>query len=220
MTKVIVIGCGGHGKVIADIIEKSGDYVFGFLDDSVKIGTCVNGIERFKVIGKVSECEKFRNEETDLKFIVAIGHNQVRRKIAEVYDLPYYTAIHPSSIIGINVLIGEGTAIMAGSIINPCTRIGKHCIINTGAIVEHDNQIQDYVHISPNVSLGGTVRIEEETHVGIGASVKNNILIAKNNLIGAGAVVTKDLIKTNRIYVGIPAIEKGVLNEENINISQ
>ena len=118
--------------------------------------------------------------------------------------MKFYTAIHPSAQIGINVEIEEGTVIMANVCINSSSRIGKHCIINTGAIIEHDNIIENFVHISPNSALGGTVRIGENTHIGIGSVVKNNITICKNCTVGAGAVVVKNIIKAGT-YIGVPA---------------
>ena len=59
---VIIIGAGGHGKVIADIIEKSGDKVLGFLDDNVPINTTIIKEKDIKVLGKVDDTEKFINE--------------------------------------------------------------------------------------------------------------------------------------------------------------
>lgn len=199
--KVVIIGAGGHAKVIADIIIKSGDEVVGFLDDNIEKDTII--IDDYKVIGKTEECLKLK-EDKELYFIIAIGNNFIRKDIAEKYNLNYYTAIHPTAIIGIQVQIEEGTAIMANACINPNAKIGKHCIINTGAIVEHDNIIDDYVHISPNATLCGTVTVEEGTHIGAGSVVKNNVTITNNCTIGAGGVVVKD-IEESGTYVGVPA---------------
>ena len=198
---VIIIGAGGHGKVIADIIIKSGDKVVGFLDDNLEIGTKV--IEQYVIIGKVNDCIKLQ-EDKSLLFIIAIGNNYIRKNIYEKYKLNYYTAIHPAAIIGMQVNIGEGTVVMANACINSNTTIGKNCIINTGAIIEHDNIIKDYVHISPNATLCGTVNVGVYTHIGASATIKNNIGICGDCIIGAGAVVVKD-INQDGIYIGIPA---------------
>ena len=199
--KVVINGAGGHAKVIADIIIKSGDEVVGFLDDNIEKDTIV--IDNYKVIGKTEDCLKLK-EDKELYFIIAIGNNFTRKDIAEKYNLNYYTAIHPTAVIGMHVHIDKGTVIMANSCINSSTIIGKHCIINTGAIVEHDNSIKDFVHISPNATLCGTVIVGECTHIGAGSVIKNNITITNNCIIGAGAVVVKDIEK-NGIYVGVPA---------------
>ena len=200
--KVVIIGAGGHAKVIADIIEKSGDIVYGFLDDTLKKNDII--LNKYKIIGDLNNRFPLSITNHDLKFIIAIGDNKTRKNIAEKADLNYYTAIHPTAQIGLDVRISEGTVIMANAVINSSSKIGKHAIINTGAIVEHDNDIENYAHISPNATLGGTVKVGECTHIGIGATVKNNITICENCRIGAGAVVVKN-IEEEGTYIGVPA---------------
>lgn len=200
--KIVIIGAGGHAKVIADIIEKSSDIVYGFLDDNKEVGEKI--IKNYKVLGKVSECMFLQSDNKDLYFIIAIGNNYIRRSIYERNNLNYYTAIHPNSTIGMEVKIGEGTVVMANTCINSNTVIGKNCIINTGAIIEHDNVIGDYVHISPNATLCGTVKIEDFTHIGAGSIIKNNINITTTCTVGAGAVVIKDILEQGT-YIGVPA---------------
>lgn len=198
---VIIIGAGGHAKVIADIIEKSGDEIVGFLDDNKELGTTV--INNYKIIGDLNNRFTMAVTKKDVEFIIAIGDNRKREEISHSPNLKFYTAIHPSAQIGLDVEIQEGTVVMANSCINSSAKIGKHCIINTGSIIEHDNIIEDCVHISPNAALGGTVKIGENTHVGIGSIVKNNITICQNCIIGAGAVVVKDILEEGT-YVGVP----------------
>jgi len=197
MNKLIIIGAGGHGKVITDIAIKNRYTDIVFVDDRAR-GFCMG----FPIVGTVSDLKIYDNGKTD--FIIGIGNNSIRKMIAEQYHVNWVTLIHPSAQIASGVQIGVGTVIMAGVIVNPCTSIGKHCILNTGAIIEHDNVIDDFVHISPNAVLGGTVRVGEGTHIGIGVTVKNNIEICKNCIIGAGAVVVKN-IANEGIYVGVPA---------------
>ena len=207
--KVVIIGAGGHAKVIADIIEKSGDIVYGFLDDNLKKDTIILNDKKQKVIGDLNARFTLPITEPDLEFVIAIGDNERRKKIAEkgMPNIKYYTAIHPSVNIGINVEIGEGTVVMANSCINSSAKIGKHCIINTGAIIEHDNIIEDYVHVSPNATLCGTVSVGSLTHIGAGAVIKNNMKITNNCIVGAGAVVVKDIDKQGT-YIGVPAKQK------------
>lgn len=200
--KVIIIGAGGHAKVIADIILKNNDELIGFLDDNIGIGKKV--IEKYNVIGKLDDCIQLYNSDNSIKFIIGIGDNKIREKISKKYNLPYYTAMHPTSTIGLGVKIKEGTAIMANTTINVNASIGKHCIINTGAIIEHDNEIEDFVHVSPNAAIAGTVKIGKRTHVGIGACIKNNISVCEDAIIGAGAVVVNN-IEVKGTYMGIPA---------------
>lgn len=198
--RLIIIGAGGHGKVVTDIALKNGYTNICFLDDHAT-GDCMG----FPIIGTGADIERLNDGNTD--FIIAIGNNKVREMIADRYDINWVTLVHPSAQVAVNVSVGLGTVIMAGAMVNPCAVIGKHCIINTGSIVEHDNVIEDYVHISPGAALGGTVRVKTLTHVGIGAAVKNNITICDRCVIGAGAVVVKDITKQGT-YIGVPAKEK------------
>lgn len=200
--KVIVLGAGGQAKVIANIIINSNDLLLGFLDDNKEKNT--NIISDYKVIGKFDDCIEIQHKNTDIEFIIAIGDNRARMKIAQKYNLSYYTAVHPNAVIGMNTKIKEGTVIMANAVINPDTAIGRHCIINTGVIVEHDNKIGDFVHLSPNATLAGTVQVGCRTHIGVGATVRNNINIGSDIVIGAGAVVVKD-IENAGTYIGVPA---------------
>lgn len=198
--KVIIIGAGGHAKVIADIVNKLGDEVVGFLDDNIELQNKVI-YDGKKNIGTLKDINKYK----DLYFIIGIGNNKVRKKIDEEHNLKWYTAIHPNAVIASDVIIGEGTVVMAGTVINSSSNIGRHCIINTRVSIDHDNQICDYVHISPGATLAGTVTIKELSWVCAGATIINNITVEKNNVIGAGAVLVRNITENNSTYVGVPA---------------
>ncbi len=200
MNRLIIIGSGGHGKVIADSAFKNGYRDICFVDDN-STGECMG----FPIIGVSEDIEKFDDGKTD--FVIGIGNNEIRKAISKKHDVNWVAVIHPSAQIAINVSIGKGTVVMAGAVVNSCATVGEHCIINTCAVVEHDNIIGNYAHISPNAALGGTVHIGESTHIGIGATVKNNINICSNCMVGAGAVVVKDIAEDG-IYISVPAIRK------------
>lgn len=194
--RLVIVGAGGHGKVIADIAIKIGFKDIVFLDDNT-VGSCLG----VPIVGSSKKILELDNGKTS--FVIAIGNNLIRKKIAEKFCVNWTTLIHPSAQLGYGVNIGVGSVIMAGAIINPDAEIGKHCIINTCAIIEHDDVIENYVHVSPNAALGGTVHVGQNSHIGIGATVKNNIIISDDVVVGAGAVVVKDL--NGGTYVGVPA---------------
>lgn len=198
--KLIIIGGGGHGKVIADIAKKMGlwnQMCFTDKDESIVTLLGLNKIDSEDIEAHIDDSD----------FIVAVGDNNTRQKIQkdlEAKGANLVVLVHPRAVIGEDVVLGAGTVVMAGAVINPGVNISKGCIINTGAIIEHDCIIQDYVHISPGVSLGGTVTVGENTWVGIGSAVRNNVNIAGDCVIGAGAVVVKDITESG-VYVGVPA---------------
>lgn len=197
--KVVIIGAGGHGKVVADIVCSCGDTVVGFLDGGKVKDTTVLG---FPVLGDENDYTKY----PDCKFVIAIGNAKIRERIVnQMPDAKWYTAIHPSAVISkLQTSIGEGTVIMANAVINPGASIGNHAIINTASVVEHDNIIEDFVHISVGAKLAGTVKVCRGAWIGIGATVINCVEICEDSYVGAGAVVIDD-IKEPGTYVGVPA---------------
>lgn len=193
--KVIVIGAGGHGRVIADIINLSGDVVLGFLDDKDR-----SDFSNITILGKLKDIDQYKKEAS---FIVGIGNNKIRKQIMDSLVVDWYTAIHPSAVIASDVEIDEGSAVMANAVINTGSKIGRGVIVNTAATVDHDCNLSDYVHISPGAHLGGTVQIGTETWIGIGAVVSNNIDICKECIVGAGALVIRNIYIPD-IYYGNP----------------
>ena len=192
MKKIIIIGSGGHAKVVADIIlarekELNEDLkIIGFLDDNFK-NLKYDNIFNIPILGDLNNIDNFSKNE-DYFFIIAIGSNEVRKKISEKY------------------------VIMANVVINPNSTIGKHCILNTSSVIEHDNKLGDYVHISPNTTLCGGVNIEDNSWIGAGSVVRQQIHIGKDVLVGANSVVVKN-IEDDCIVVGNPA--KKIKEKEN-----
>lgn len=193
--RLVIIGAGGHGKVIADNALKNGYTDICFVDDHAA-GACMG----FPIIGTSEDISNLNDGKTD--FVIAVGSNEIRKRIAQAHDVNWVTLIHPSAQIAVHVSIGKGTVVMAGAVINACASVGEHCIINTGAIVEHDNAIGDYVHLSPGVKLSGTVTVGACTWIGTGACVINNIDICGRCTIGAGAVVIRNVTEEGT-YVGV-----------------
>ncbi|MBR3593566.1 MAG: acetyltransferase [Clostridia bacterium] len=199
MRDVIIIGAGGHAKVIADIVIKSGDRLLGFLDDG-KSGTV---FEQYSVLGTVEDAEKYKSEA---EFIIGIGSAAARKNISERFALKWYTAVHPSATVSLGAEIGCGSTVMAGAVINADAKIGRHCIINTRASIDHDCRLSDFVHVSPGATLCGTVTVGDNTHIGAGVTVKNNISVCADVTVGCGAAVVKSITSPGT-YVGIPARE-------------
>ena len=203
--KLLIIGAGGHGKVVADIARKMNNWhSIAFLDDDESIKTCM-GLE---VIGKSADAVTYK-DYSDL--FVAIGNSVTREKIQEKLEAEgasIANLIHPDAVIGAEVEIGNGTAVMAGVVINSSGKIGKGCIINTNSSLDHDTLIESYVHISPGAVLAGKVRVGKGSWIGIGSVVSNNVQICDSCILGAGAVVVKDISEPGT-YVGVPARKVG-----------
>lgn len=193
--KYYIFGASGHAKVVIDVIHSTLIKLEGIIDDDPKV-KFLSAIEVFHTneIQITDECQ----------ILVAIGSNQIRKKIVDQNSYHYFSAIHQSSFVSMYAIVEEGTVVMPKAIINYGAKVGKHCIINSGAVVEHDCIIEDYVHVSPNAALAGNVFVGEGTHIGIGASVIQGVKIGKWVTIGAGAVVLKD-VPDYAVAVGNPA---------------
>lgn len=204
MDNIVIFGASGHAKVVVDIITLQAKYkIAGAVSPTA--GT-LPGID---YIGTDDDILGLVKKYSLVGGIIAIGDVAIRRKIAEKIssicpEFLFIKAIHPSSIIAKDVIIGEGAMVMAGAVINSCAVIGKHCIVNSNSTVEHDNLIKDYVNISPSVTTGGNVTIKTGTVIGIGSNILPNITIGENAVIGAASLVCKD-IPDNVVCYGIPA---------------
>ena len=197
--KIIIVGAGGHGKVVADIAKRNGYTEIAFLDDNDSITMC----GCYPIIGKCDEAVRFN----DYDFIVAIGNGAIRHDFQKwliSIGGRIVSLIHPTAVVADGVKIGNGTVVMAGAVINPDAKIGHGCIINTCASVDHDCIIEDFVHVSVGSHIAGTVKIGKRTWIGAGATVNNNLEITSDCVIGSGAVVICDIAESGT-YVGVPA---------------
>ncbi|WP_431800776.1 acetyltransferase [Halobacillus andaensis] len=198
--KVILIGNGGHSRVIQDIIKaRDKEQLTAVLDDKYSYGFIDNDI----YFGPVSDVEELLDEST--RIVVAIGSNKTRKRISEeLKGLPFATLIHPSAVISPSALIGNGTVIMPYAVVNAHSDIGDHCIVNTGAIIEHDNHIESFTHVCPNVALTGQVTIGEGVELGAASTVIPGIKVEEWSVVGAGSTVIHNVPPNSRI-AGSPA---------------
>ena len=203
---IVIVGAGGHGKVVLDILRRDPDVkVIGFVDDDkTSHGKIIDGIP---VLGGLSSLPELIPLYKMDGATIAIGDNIVRARLFDKMKelgLKPQRAIHPDALIARDVEIGEGVVIAAGVAISVGTRIGNNVIINTGVVIDHDNIIEDHTHISPGVNLAGRVTVGKYTQVGLGATVVEDLTIGGNTTIGAGAVVLSD-VPANATAVGVPA---------------
>jgi sugar O-acyltransferase (sialic acid O-acetyltransferase NeuD family) len=194
ITEIILVGGGGHAKVVADCLQSQGVKVKGFFDphdgnllDLHCLGNYVPSLH------------------PEIPVIIAIGDNNVRRRIAhhEVKHR-YFVAQHPSTICSQYASIGEGSMILQGAIIQAGAKIGKHVILNTGSQVDHDCTLGDFVHIAPSAVLCGGVEVGEGTLIGANAVVRPKITVGVGVIAGAGAVIVRD-VQDYAVVVGNPA---------------
>ena len=193
MRPLMIIGAGGHGKVVKDIARACGYQQIGFLADSDLPG----------LAGRV--CDYVDYIQT-ADFVIAIGDNTVRERFFQELNeknATVVTLIHPDATVSDSAIIGKGTVVVAGAVINADAVIGQGVIVNTGSSVDHDCVVEDFCHVAVGAHVCGTVYIGKGTMVGAGATIVNNLHICEDCIIGAGAVVLNN-IEEQGTYVGVP----------------
>lgn len=208
MTKLIIIGAGCHGRVIAEIacLTENYDEIL-FLDDAL-----CGEVDGYRVVGKT---DSYVQHIGECDFCVGFGDNYLRRRFSEEIIArggKLKTLIHPSAVVSDSAKIGRGVVIVAGAIINIAANIGDGAIINTAATIDHDCTVGKYVHVSVGAHICGTVNIGECTDICAGATVIQDLNICPNAIVGAGAVVIRDITEEGT-YIGVPALEKGELHK-------
>lgn len=201
--KIVLIGGGGHCKVVISILKKLDNFEILGIVDNYKAESLISGI---KIIGTDDDLKDiYKNSIHNALITVGSIKDNIKRyrlfNMAREIGYKFPVIFSPEAIVDENVKIDEGTVIMPGSIINIDSSIGKNCIINTGAIIEHDCKIGNHCHIAPGAHISGTVNIGELSFIGIGATIIQGIKIGKNVTIGAGSVVIKN-IPDNVIALG------------------
>lgn len=196
--KLLIIGCGGHSKVVTDIAESQGYSNISYLNT-------FGGDDRF--LGrKVIHHNPSGYEDA---FFVAIGDNSVRQRVTSEFleknpRAKQSSLIHPTSVVSKNSSIGKGVVVMPLCVINHSTKIGDGVIINTRSSIDHDSNLQDFSSIAPGVSMGGNVWVGERSAVSIGATIKHGVKIGRDVVIGANSLVLSD-VEDSCVAYGLPA---------------
>lgn len=203
---VIILGAGGHAKVLIEALLASSAVIAGIADpDPALVGTTILTVP---VLGGDYVVDEFPPSEIQLvNGLGSVGIPARRQKLFVTFCNKGYSfarVVHPSAVIASDVELGEGSQIMAGAVIQPGCRIGINSIINTRASVDHDCIIGDHVHVAPGVTLSGGVSIGACSHIGTGATVIQGISIGTESIIGAGSVVLKE-VRPFVTVVGVPA---------------
>jgi sugar O-acyltransferase (sialic acid O-acetyltransferase NeuD family) len=206
--KCVIVGAGGHGRVVLDILLRAGEHdVVGFVDSNPQLrGRRVDGRT---VLGGLSVVPRLRDERGIEGAVVAIGDNGVRRDFADRVDdagLTLLNAVHPSANLARNVTLGTNLVIAAGALVCAHCQIGDSVILNTGCIVDHESMVGTACHVCPGARLAGRVTVGAGAFIGIGATVIQNVRIGCEAVIGAGAVVIRDVAPMSTV-VGVPASE-------------
>ncbi len=205
MRPVILIGAGGHGSVLLDVIRLTGRSLQGVSAQETPAGPAWEGIP---FLGPNNAL--FGLDPQAIELVNGVGSVRSMARRAGIFrtfkekGFTFATLIHPSAVLGSRVTLGEGAQIMAGCVLQPDVVIGADTIVNTRTSVDHTCRIGAHVHLAPGVTLSGDVVVEDEVHVGVGATVLQGRRLGAGCVVGAGAVVTRD-VPPGVTVVGVPA---------------
>ncbi len=201
---VIVIGGGGHAKVLISTLLLCRRNILGF----VELNPAASPLLGISYLG--SDAAVLPHAPGDVRLVNGVGSTGSTASRQDVYDrfthegYCFATVIHPSAIVAPEVQIEDGVQIMAGAILQPGSCVGSNAIVNTGAIIDHDCVVGAHAHIAPGAVLSGGVRVYSGAHIGTGACIIQGVSIGAGSVVGAGAVVIKD-VSPGVTTVGVPA---------------
>lgn len=202
---IIIIGNGGHAKVLTEILLLNNENIIGFTTPQEE-----DNLFGLKYLG--DDLTIFHHLPSNVLLVNGIGSTYstfFRQKIYQTYSSAGYMfaqVIHPSAIVSAYSFLGEGVQVMARAVIQPFVQIADNTIVNTVASIDHDSIIGAHCHIAPGSILSGNVQIGHSTHIGTRSTIIQGVKIGKQVLVGAGSLVLKDVNDCTTVY-GTPAKE-------------
>lgn len=210
MAEIVVVGGGGHAKVVISVLKKLRRFrIVGYTDTSDR-----GDILGVKYIGNDEVFADMVKKFPGLCAAIGIGTvgvSDLRREVMNRisgYGCLFPPIASPDAVVNEDVSLGDGTVVLDGAVVNSGTVVGEGAILNSNCTVEHDCRIGDYVHIAPGATLSGGVEVGDSSMVGAGATIVQYKKVASGCLVGAGATVVEDLTEPGT-YVGTPAGRSG-----------
>lgn len=200
----IILGGGGHAKVVASMLRQLGRSVLGYTDPNPK--TILD--EQTEYLGTDDILATYDSD--DVHYAIGLGSigpvDARRRLFTEQHDrgASFPALVHPFATVAPEATLGAGAQVMAGAVVQAGATIQQNVLVNTGATIDHDCTVGAHTHIAPGCTLSGSVTVEEKVHIGTGATVIQGCTIGKRSVVGAGAVVLEN-VKAGVTVVGVPA---------------
>lgn len=213
---VILIGAGGHAKVLLDALNRQGIEINAVCDPLQPASGSLSHLQWYADDHRILQMNP-----TTTQLVNAIGstrettvHHSVYHKY-KTAGFHFLSVIHPAACVSQSDMeIGAGLQALAGSVINPSVSLGENVLVNTHAVVEHDCTIGSHTHVASGAVICGGCLVGESVHVGAGAVVKQGVTIGSGSVVASGAVVIHD-VKPYSLVAGVPAIVKRMLPEKN-----
>jgi len=206
MSAIVVVGGGGHAKVVINILKKEGRHeILGYTDPRDR-GVLLGN----RYLGPDSSLTVLAAGPEKLNAVIALGQVGLGVPRSTLWTrlrsigMSFPFIVSPDAIVNQEVSGGEGAVVMDGAVINSGATVGLGVIVNTNSTIEHDVALGEWVHVAPGATISGGVTIGSFSMIGAGATVIEGINIAPGCNVGAGATVVRDLTAPG-VYVGTPA---------------
>lgn len=198
---VVVLGAGGHAKVVVSTLRAAGVPVAALYDDDrERWGSEVLGVP---VRGPIAAAV----EDEYRRAVIGLGDNRDRHRLAgepDLAELEWLSVVHPSAWIDPSVRLGAGTVVFAGAVVQPDCQLGDHVIVNTAASIDHDCRVASFCHVAPGARLAGGVTAEEGVFLGIGSVTIPGLTIGAWAVLGAGSAAVRP-VPPGATALGVPA---------------
>ena len=204
MPDAILIGGGGHARVLLDIARRLGHRVVGYaaptpaaadpglpyLGDDDALARSLDAASAFAILA----LGKTHPGDHRLRVMASLARAGFR----------FPAIVAPSATVHADVVLSDGVVVLDGAVVATGTRLGRGCIVNTRASVDHDVRLGNDVHVAPGATLCGAVQVGDDCLIGAGATLIPEVRLVGGITVGAGAVVVRDLLEPGT-YVGAPA---------------
>lgn len=213
---LVILGGGGHARVLADCLQLSGRELLGFTAPQAAPELAPD------IAWLGDDALLYQYDPAGIELVLGVGSTastRQRRRLFEQWTRRRYrfaTVRGPTSLVsGLGSVLGRGCQLLAGCLIGPGARLGDNVLVNSRAIVEHDCRVGDHCHIATGAILCGGCRVGTGVHVGAGATVLQGISIGDGAVIAAGSVVTKD-VEPLTLVAGVPGRPRKALDEQEL----
>ena len=187
----IIIGAGGHGAAVAEVLAAAGETILAFVDEA-----------------RVHEGQRFGFEimpdlppghlDDGCPIALAVGDNFQRQQLSEnlkqrgATEENFPAIAHPSASVSRFARIECGAVILQGAQVGPAANVGRFCVVATGASLTHDAVMADYSFVSTNAVLGAAT-LGERSFVGFGSVVNAGSRVGDDVVIGAQSFVRGEI---------------------------
>lgn len=206
---LVLLGAGGHAKVLLALVEAAGMRLRGVCDPALH-ERGESHWQGIPVLGGDDALAAADPADTPLVNGLGqrVGQDHRSRLFAALRKrgFRFPALVHPAAWVAPTVRLAEGVQVMAGAVVQPDCQIGEDTIVNTGATIDHDCRIGRHAHVAPGATLCGGVTVADGAFVGAGATLIQGVTIGAGAIVGAGTTVVRDLPAGRRILGAPPRI--------------